>query len=92
MTSSAMSMSAVSVRVPGGLGETAGGGSKDPRKPGGEPPGRSHQQEKTTLTPEQKAERKRKKRAANLATRRHEGEAEKERHLDTDLEEDLLSP
>ena len=37
-----MSTSAIAVHVPGGFGAPAGGGGQDPRKPGGEAPGRAH--------------------------------------------------
>ena len=63
-----MSTSAIAVRVPGGLGAPIGGGGQDPRKPGGEAPGRAHEKEKTGLTAEQKAERK----AAKVRRRREQ--------------------
>ena len=53
-----MSSSLVSVRLPGGFGDPAGGGSQDPRKPGGQPPGREHEKERVGLSAAQKARRK----------------------------------
>ena len=51
-------ISFVPVNAPGGFGSPAGGGGKDPRKPGGSAPGKEHYDEPALSRRELKKARK----------------------------------
>ena len=64
-----MSSPFVAVNAPGSFGSLAGGGGKDPRKPGGSAPGRGHYEEPTLS----RRQIKNTKKKAALAARALEG-------------------